>query len=105
MVAGRLFVVAYGWFIARPAFLTRGMQDRIVRRLQMASSADGAYADLAQARQWISADPWDVDLPLTLARVALEGGRDADVTAEQRAAFIELAKSYVQVARRRSSGR
>ena len=104
MVGGLLLVAAYGWFIARPTFLTRGVRDEITSRLRSATSAEAARADLAQAGRWVSTDRWDADLPLTLARLALEFGRDAEVSAQQRNAFLELAESYVQTARRRSPG-
>jgi O-antigen ligase len=103
-VGGVLLVAAYVWLVGWPTFATRGVQDRIVRRFQAAASVDSACAELAQARQWLSADPWDADLPSTLARLALEGGRDRGVTAEQRTAFFDLAESYAQVARSRSPG-
>jgi hypothetical protein len=100
--AGLLLAAGYIGLIGWPTFATAGAHDRIVRRLGMVASADGAYADLAAARQWVLRDPWDAELPLTLARLALEVGRDAEITVQQRDAFLELADSYVRTARERS---
>ena len=99
LVGVLLLVAAYGWFIARPTFLTRGVRGRIVGQLRSAASANSANADLVQAGRWISPHRRDPGMPLTLARLALELGRDAGVTAQQRDEFLKLAESYVQAAR------
>ncbi len=87
-------LAAYAWFVAIPTIWTEAAWQRITMDLQAAPSQLQALDALERGHAVVQLDRWNTDVPLALAETTLRMEMQADLPAEARRTWIDLARNY-----------
>jgi O-antigen ligase len=91
-------LAAYGWFVAIPTIRVEAAWQQVSRDLRAAPSHVRALNVLERGRADLDLDPWDVDVPLALAKMTLSTATQTEVPTEMRGEWIALAHRYAESA-------